>query len=60
MCRAMCGCTPAAKISVYKGLVRPHLEYACVVWSPYTSQDIVLLDRSQCNIGLQTGSGVFG
>jgi len=28
---AMYGCTPAAKSSAYKALVRPYLEYACEV-----------------------------
>ena len=35
--RAMFGCTQAAKIGAYKALVRPLLEYACAVWSPYAA-----------------------
>ena len=45
--RAMFGCTQAAKVSAYKALVRPYLEYACVVWAPYTAQDISLLESVQ-------------
>ena len=45
--RAMFGCTQAAKIGAYKALVRPHLEYACAVWSPYAAQDISLLESVQ-------------
>ena len=43
----MFGCTQAAKVSAYKALVRPYLEYACVVWAPYTAQDISLLESVQ-------------
>ena len=42
----MFGCTQAAKIGSYKALVRPHLEYACAVWSPYVAQDNSLLESA--------------
>ena len=45
--RAMYGCIQAAKISAYKAHVRPHLKYACAVWSPYTTHDIGLLELVQ-------------
>lgn len=32
---------------LYTSLVRPHLEYACHVWSPYTSRDINALESVQ-------------
>jgi len=44
---AMYGCIQAAKISAYKALVRPHLEYACSIWSPYMTHDISLLESVQ-------------
>ena len=44
---AMYDCTPAAKISAYKVLVRPYLEYACAVWSPFTIHDNTLLESLQ-------------
>ena len=43
----MYGCIQAAKISAYKAHVRPHLKYTCAVWSPYTTQDICLLELVQ-------------
>jgi len=32
---------------IYKGFVRPHLEYAIQVWSPYLRKDIDCLERVQ-------------
>ena len=43
----MYGCTQVAKINAYKALVRPSLEYACVVWAPYTTHDNDLLESVQ-------------
>ena len=38
---------PAAILILYCTLVRPHLEYACQVWSPYTQRDKDLLEKVQ-------------
>ena len=32
---------------LYKSLVRPHLDYASPVWSPYHKEDIILLEKVQ-------------
>ena len=34
-------------IKLYKQLVRPHLEYAACVWSPYWQRDKLLLEKVQ-------------
>ena len=34
-------------LKLYKQLVRPHLEYACVVWNPHFKRDIQLIERVQ-------------
>ena len=31
----------------YKSIVRPSMEYACVVWNPHTEKDGALLDAIQ-------------
>ena len=33
--------------TIYKSLIRPHLEYACQSWSPYLKKDINLLEQVQ-------------
>jgi len=35
---------PAVLISLYKSLVRPHLENGSVIWSPHYTKDKVLLE----------------
>ena len=54
----MYGCTQAAKINAYKALVRPYLEYACPVWTPYTAHDNDLLESVQ--YGATRWINVFG
>ena len=34
-------------MNLYKALIRPHLEYASVVWSPSLKRDKDLLERVQ-------------
>lgn len=36
-----------AHVALYKSLVRPHLEYAESVWSPYRKEDIENIERVQ-------------
>ena len=43
----MFGASFSAKNIAYKCLVRPHLEYACPVWSPFTSSNIKLIESVQ-------------
>ena len=43
----MFGASSSAKNIAYKCLVRPHLEYACPVWSPFTSANIKLIESIQ-------------
>ena len=38
---------PNILLNLYKSMVRPHLEYCSVVWSPYFSKDRVLLEKVQ-------------
>ena len=34
-------------LQLYKTLIRPHLEYGSVIWSPYLKKDIYLLENVQ-------------
>ena len=38
---------PTAFVQFYKSLVRPHLEYGYVVWSPYTIKDQKMIENVQ-------------
>ncbi|XP_072022797.1 uncharacterized protein [Amphiura filiformis] len=40
-------CPQKVKEQLYFMLVRPHLEYACAVWAPFTSSDIHRLEMIQ-------------
>ena len=42
--RTMFGCSAHAKDVAYKSIVRPCLEYACVVWNPHSAKDSAVLD----------------
>jgi len=44
---SMFGCNSEVKCRAYKTIVRPLLEYACVVWSPHTMKDMNLLEAVQ-------------
>ena len=44
-------------MTLYTSLVRPHLEYACPVWSPHLAKDINALEKVQrfaCRVALGT------
>ena len=45
--RSLFGCSSAVKSLAYTSIVRPHLEYASIVWNPHTSSDINLLEAVQ-------------
>jgi len=39
--------SPTVLINLYKSLVRPHLDYCSMVWSPHYNKDKLLLERVQ-------------
>ena len=41
--------SPGIMLLLYKSLVRPILEYNCVLWSPETKGEIAKLEQVQCN-----------
>ena len=43
----MFGCSVLAKDVAYRSIIRPCLEYTCVVWNPHTVKDCALLDTVQ-------------
>jgi len=47
LCRSMLGCSILAKDVAYKSIVRPSMEYTCVVWNLHTKKDCALLDAIQ-------------
>ena len=44
--RIMFGCSALAKGVAYRSIIRPCMEYACVVWNPHTIKDCALLKYS--------------
>jgi len=40
-------CPISTKISCYESLIKPVLEYACVVWDPYLQKDILAVEAVQ-------------
>ena len=42
--RNLYSCPMSTKINCYKALVKPVLDYAATVWSPYTQKDIDMVE----------------
>ena len=45
--RNLHSCPILVKVSCYKSLIKPILEYTCVVWDPYTEKDILAIESVQ-------------
>ena len=45
--RNLHSCPISVKMSCYKSLIKPILEYACMVWDPYTQKDILAIESVQ-------------
>ena len=45
--RNLCSCPISVKANCYKSLVKPIVEYACVVWVPHTQRDISSIESVQ-------------
>ena len=42
--------TKEVVLLLYKTYVRPRLEYACALWSPYLIKDIVAIEADQSSV----------
>ena len=45
--RNLQNCPPLIKANCYKSIVKPILEYACIVWASHTNKDIFLIESVQ-------------
>ena len=45
--RNISSCSRTTKARAFNSLVRPHLEYSCTLWDPYTQEQITQLDKVQ-------------
>ena len=45
--RNISSCTEMVKVACYKSMIRPILEYASTVWSPYTKKNILMIEAVQ-------------
>ena len=34
-------------LKMYKSIIRPHLEYACVIWDPHLAKDVKSIENTQ-------------
>ena len=40
-------CNPETALKIYKAFIRPHMEYASIMWDPYHYKDIQMLENTQ-------------